>query len=163
MARLFRCAALVVFWLICPAVNGAVLGIGDCVEFREGGDGRLLKTPAYWVKGSVSKLVAEKRWMAPCPRLGKLLSTYSQGERVRLFEAMPCSWDADEPRLVDVTRVQVIVDSWETPWSIQHGAAGLLFRGAFMGRELVKGGTIDLDSAWLERCESEAGGERSVP
>jgi len=44
------------------------------------------------------------------------------------------------------------VDEWETPWSNQHGAAGALFGGEFLGQALKKGAWIAVDGVWLERC-----------
>lgn len=56
-------------------------------------------------------------------------------------------------REVDVLRIGLMIDEWETPWSHQHGSTGWLFRGYFLDTPLKKGEVIDLDASWLERCE----------
>ena len=73
-----------------------------------------------------------------------------------LAAAMPCveNESAAVPKDVEVTRLQVTVDDWETPWSHQHGTTGWLFRGQFLDQTLRKGAVIDMDAVWLERCEA---------
>ncbi len=142
---------------------------GDCVIFREGGAGRILKAPTYWLQGSIAAVYRQRRPLDRCPRIGKPASAYTATDRARLAAAMPCveqaAVTADEtasgsaakslPGDVEVTRVQVRVAEWETPWSHQHGTTGWLFRGQFLDQPLQKGGLIDMDAAWLERCAAE--------
>jgi hypothetical protein len=131
--------------------------VGDCVIFREGGAGQLLTTPTYWLKGSLAAVSRRQHQFDRCPRLGKPLAAYTPADRARLAAAMPCAEHAssDLPRAVEVIRVQVTVAEWETPWSYQHGTTGWLFRGQFLEQALQKGAVIDMDAAWLERCEPE--------
>ena len=139
------------------AAAATALQVGDCVIFREGGAGQLLKTPTYWLKGSLAAVSHRQHQFDRCPHLGKPVAAYTPADRARLAAAMPCAEHASSnlPRPVEVTRVQVIVAEWETPWSYQHGTTGWLFRGQFLEQTLQKGAVIDMDSAWLERCEPE--------
>jgi len=135
--------------------------LGDCVIFNEGGAGRLLKAPTYWLKGSIAALSRQRRQLDRCPRIGKPAAAYTAADHARLAAAMPCVEAASVsvgdtlPREVEVTRVQMLVSEWETPWSHQHGTPGWLFRGRFLEQSLQKGALIDMDAAWLERCEGE--------
>ncbi len=130
------------------------MSTGECVVFREGGDGRLLKTPTYWLKGRVLSVATERRALGVCPKIAKPPSRYTHEDWVRLAQSMPCHNGEAGPQELEVSRVSVVVDSWETPWSALHGTAGLLFRGNFMGHPLTKDSVVDIDATWLERCES---------
>jgi hypothetical protein len=127
--------------------------LGDCVMFREGGVGLVLKTPTYWLKGSIADMGHERRLAGRCPDIGKQVSAYSREDWVRVAAATPCVENDADVREVDVLRIRVAVEEWETPWSNQHGTAGWLFRGYFLDQALKKGGLIDMDAKWLERCE----------
>jgi hypothetical protein len=127
--------------------------LGECVMFREGGTGYLLTTPTYWVKGRVAGIESKRRWADRCPVIGKPVSAYSRSDWATVVEAIPCVASDSEVGEVSVLRVQLVVDDWETPWSKQHGAAGWLFRGMFVDKPLKKGVSIDMDAAWLERCD----------
>lgn len=153
MIRFFNRWVALACGLLLSGAAWAEIGVGDCVIFREGGDGRLLKTPTYWVKGSVLSLTREHLRADTCPVIAKPLSAYSREDRVRLARSAPCVFPGTEARDVAVTRVRVSVDSWETPWSHAHGTAGLLFRGAFLEQTLVKGGVVEIFADWLESCE----------
>jgi len=145
-----------------PAVPAASSGepsvpqIGDCVRFREGGDGLLLRTPTYWLTGSLVGIARERRKLGLCPRFGKPASAHTQGERALLAAAMPCVEQLPDggPVDVEVLRLRVRVDDWETPWSYQHGTTGWLFRGQFLDQTLARGVVLDMDASWLERCEA---------
>lgn len=127
--------------------------VGDCVVFREGGVGFVLKTPTYWLKGSIARISPERRMAGRCPVMGKPTAAYTRADWARIAAATPCVEKDSEVREVDVLRIHVAVEEWETPWSIQHGTAGWLFRGNFLDKPLRKGGVIDMDASWLERCE----------
>ncbi len=129
------------------------LQLGDCVMFREGGSGFLLRTPTYWLRASVAGLSPERRLARRCPEMGKLMPAYTREDWVRAAAAMPCVDNDADVREVDVLRVRVAVEAWETPWSNQHGTAAWLFRGHFLDQALNKGELIEMDSSWLERCE----------
>lgn len=126
---------------------------GDCVMFREGGVGRVFKTPTYWLKGSIADIRQERRLAGRCPKMGKQESAYTREDWMRIAAATPCVENDADVGEVAVLRIRVAVEEWETPWSNQHGAVGWLFRGYFLDQELKKGGLIDMDANWLERCE----------
>lgn len=137
-----------------PAASGP--NVGDCVMFREGGAGRLLKSPTYWLKGSIAGMSHELRMANVCPRLSKPLSSYTPADWALLAAAMPCVDKDSDVREVAVLRIRVSVESWETPWSYQHGTVGWLFRGKFLDQTLRKGELIDMDANWLEPCEARS-------
>ncbi len=125
---------------------------GDCVLFREGGVGLLLKTPTYWLKGSIAGISNEFRLAGRCPHIGKPESAYSRDDWVRVAAAMPCVESGADGREVAVVRISVAVEEWETPWSNLHGTVGWLFRGHFLDKPLKKGELIEMDANWLENC-----------
>ncbi|EXI66827.1 MAG: hypothetical protein AW08_02414 [Candidatus Accumulibacter adjunctus] len=127
---------------------------GDCVLLREGGDGWLLRAPTYWLRGTIAALVPQRRRAELCPQIGKPLAAYTRADHARMAAATPCVLTAAAVGEVDVLRVQVRVDSWETPWSHQHRPAGWLFRGQFLDQTLHEGMVIDMDASWLEPCEA---------
>ena len=127
---------------------------GDCAVFREGGAGLILKTPTYWVKGRVVAVSSERMLAGRCPVIAKPVQAYSHDDRVLVAAAAPCVDNDSDRREVPVLRIRLAVDAWETPWSYQHGTVGWLFRGQFLDKLLKKGGLIEMDPIWLERCES---------
>ncbi len=135
-----------------PAQTPA-FSVGDCAVYREGGSGRLFKSPTYWLQGTVLAVTREERLAGLCPRFAKSGAALSREEKWAMARAMPCVARQTEIGQVAMTRVRLAVQTWETPWSSQHGMEGLLFRGAFLGAALVKGEAIDIDAAWLDRCE----------
>ncbi len=128
------------------------LNLGDCVIFREGGVGLILKSPTYWLRGSIAAMTQESRVAGRCPDLGKPQSSYTHQDWVRIAAAIPCVESDADVRAVSVTRIRMTVEDWETPWSYQHGTAAWLFRGQFLDRQLKKGEAIDMDASWLARC-----------
>lgn len=140
--------------LVLAGAVSAAAQLGDCVLFREGGAGLLLKTPSYWLRGSIAAITSEQRLADVCPQIGKAESAYAREDWVRVAAATPCVDRRDQVREVTVTRIQVAVEAWETPWSSMHGTAGWLFRGHFLDQPLKKGELIDMDASWLERCEN---------
>ncbi|MBP9805194.1 MAG: hypothetical protein KBE22_09865 [Candidatus Accumulibacter sp.] len=127
---------------------------GDCVTFREGGSGWLLKAPTYWLRGVIAGVSRERRMAKVCPRIGKPVSAYTRVDQLRMAAATPCVEHDSEVGEVDVLRLQVSVEAWETPWSYQHGNVGWLFRGQFLEQTLKHGQVIDMDAGWLEPCEA---------
>lgn len=130
--------------------------VDDCAIFREGGAGRLFKAPTYWMKGRVQRIYLERKLTVRCPVIAKPVQAFTHDDWVRLVSAAPCVTDDAEIREVESELVELIVESWETPWSLQHGASGWLFRGYFLDKALKKGGALELNSAWLRHCEPDS-------
>ena len=137
------------------AAETAPLRAGDCVVFREGGGGRLLKEPTYWLRGTVAEVRPEKRRVERCPDPGKPVERYIQDDWARIAAVFPCG-SAREGQEVDVLRVLFRVAEWETPWALNHGRIGWLYRGRFLDRKLKKDELIDMDASWLQACEDSS-------
>ncbi len=137
------------------AVSSDFPQIGACAIFREGGAGFVVTTPIYWLRGSISGIRHERRLAGVCPRAGKAPGAYTRDDWARAAAAAPCVEKAAEAREVDVVRVTLVADAWETPWSHQHGSSGWLFRGHFLNTALKKGGGVEMDASWLARCEAQ--------
>lgn len=135
----------------------ADIGVGDCVVFREGGEGRLLKSPSFWVRGVVSEMRRGRERVKDCPAAVGAGSMISREALWQLARSAPCVFNRGEndPAEVDVTRVRVVVDAWETPWTTAHGDVGLLFRGTYIGQPLVKGGQIEMLVDWMKSCAGQ--------
>jgi hypothetical protein len=127
--------------------------VGDCAIFSEGGNGRIFRMPTYWLRGTIVSVSRERRTAGRCPQIAKPDSGYKREDWVRIAESTPCVQTDAEVREVDVVRIKLRVDEWETPWSYQHGTPGWLFRGYFLDTLLKKAEVIDMDASWLERCE----------
>lgn len=126
---------------------------GDCLRFREGGSGRLFKSPTWWLRGTVVEVRSEPRRLELCPRFDKPRQAFSVEDWTLLASALPCAGSAAAlGREVEVTRVSLRVDAWETPWTRPHGESGWLFRGQFLDQPLRVGALLDLDAGWLESC-----------
>lgn len=151
----FFCAVVLSAPVSAEEVPSVVPGpkLGDCVLFREGGVGFIFKTPTYWLKGKVAEISQEHRLAGRCPKIGKSETAYNRDDWARIAAATPCVESDAEVREVPVLRIHVAVEEWETPWSIQHGTVGWLFRGQFLNTPLRRGELIDMDATWLERCE----------
>ncbi|NJA88536.1 hypothetical protein HCX48_04755 [Rhodocyclus tenuis] len=126
---------------------------GQCALFREGGQGYVLKAPTYWLRGTLTEVRRERRHAGLCPAQEKPPSRLSPEDRARYAAALPCVRRANDEREVDVWRVTLRVEAWETPWTRAHGASGWLYRGQFLDQPLREGALLDLDAAWLEACE----------
>lgn len=151
-AKNIRCGLVALGLLALTGTATAEPRVGDCVLFREGGDGLLLKTPTYWLRGSIAGISNERRLAWRCPQIGKPESAYTHDDWIRVTAAMPCVQSDAEVREVAVMRISVAVEEWETPWTRQHGSAGWLFRGHFLDTPLKRGDLIDMDASWLEHC-----------
>ena len=112
-----------------PCLASAQFAVGDCAVYREGGEGRLLKAPVYWLKGTVAALSVERRQTDLCPRFTKSAMALTREEKWTMARAFPCADRESDIRFVDVRRVRLVADAWETPWSSQHGTEGL-WRGS---------------------------------
>lgn len=155
----FRVLRNSLLWLFLGAANiasaeSAAVSVGDCVVFREGGLGHLLKTPTYWLSGKVVGISSETRIAQRCPFVGKPLSSYSQQDWARIVAATPCIGINEIAYEVSVMRIRFSVEAWETSWSKSHGATGLLFQGYFLDQKLEKGVEIEIDARWMAHCDS---------
>lgn len=149
-------AIFCVFSLLSASVR-ADIGVGDCVVFREGGEGRLLKSPTFWVKGVVGETRRERVPLRDCPATAGAGSAVARDALWQLARSAPCVLDRadNNPTEIDVTWVRVVVDAWETPWTAAHGDIGLLYRGTYIGQPLVKGGVIEMLADWLKSCAGQ--------
>ena len=134
--------------------NALLPAVGECVVFREGGAGVVLKAPSYWMQGKLVALSHHKKILERCPQIGKLPQAYTREDWLRVAEASPCAENTEGVREVMLVRLTVAVEEWDTPWSKQHGAAGWLYRGNFLNTRLEKGVLIEMDSSWVERCQA---------
>jgi len=146
--------------LLAPAAESAVEAAarmpvaGDCAQFREGGEGYILKAPTYWLRGSIVEIYRRPHRMGLCPDPGKPKTRYTRDDWQRLADAYPCVNEAAKVRDVEAIRIRLRVDAWDTPWSNQHGHNGWLYRGHFLGTELKEGVVLDIDGTLLERCDA---------
>ncbi len=129
---------------------------GDCVVLREGGHGRVLLTPTYWMRGTVVAVMHRRHRAGVCTHFAKQAERLTLGDWQQIVEESPCVMQGEGVREVDVERVTVAVEAWETPWSKQHGQSGRLFRGRYLEQELVKGARLDIDALWLQSCSPAA-------
>lgn len=127
-----RLAKLGVFFWVVAHPAYADVHPGDCVIYREGGEGRIFRSPTYWLRGKVAEVIWARR----------------AGAGEGSSEGQGLQRGAD-----DEMRLRLVVEAWETPWSIQHGKPGRLFRGQYAGRGLEAGGMVDIEAERLERCE----------
>lgn len=148
-----------VFLCVLLALSAPVIAqpqVGDCAIFREGGSGWVLKAPTWWLKGTIASVTPVRRPAAVCPEVGKPQREYTREDWARVAAASPCVDKASEVREIETLRLGFVVDSWETPWSYQHGTTRWLFRGHFLLTPLKKEEVIEMDASWLESCEADA-------
>ena len=142
---------------VCTNYSGAeespgLPNTGDCVIYREGGDGYVFKTPTWWVSGAISEIYTQKRLMDTCPLANKNKMLYTRDDWIKMTEAYPCVDSQEKARHVEVTRIRFKVKEWETPWVKTHGQNGRLYRGYYLDIPLKTGATIDIDGTLLEQC-----------
>ena len=125
---------------------------GDCVLMREGGHGRVLVAPTYWVRGTVVEVIQRRHRAGICTHFAKQAERLTLADWRQIVEESPCVMQGEDVRDVDVERVTFAVEAWETPWSRSHGQSGRLFRGYYLDQELVKGGRLEIDALWLQPC-----------
>ena len=128
---------------------------GDCAMFREGGAGYILTAPTYWLRGRIEEVYTRPHRMGLCPLIGKPRERYSRDDWMVVAEAYPCVTDPAKEREVQAIRIRLRAEAWDTPWSLQHGHNGWLFRGHFLKTELKEGVLLDIDGTLLERCEAK--------
>lgn len=127
---------------------------GDCALFREGGEGRVFKTPTYWLRGRIAEIRPRTHRVELCPDPGHPRERYTREDWKKLAAAWPCTTDPARVREIETIRILLRVDAWDTPWSRQHGQNGWLFRGHFLDTELKEGVVVEIDGSLLERCET---------
>ena len=148
------------FFLLLPALAVAASGDdgmpspGDCALFREGGAGRILKGPVYYVRGSITEIYRRPHAMGVCPDPGKPRERYSRADWKQLADAYPCVADERNARDIEVIRIRMRAEKWDTPWTQSHGQNGWLFRGHFLDTELKDGVVLDIDGTLLLRCDA---------
>lgn len=128
---------------------------GDCAMFREGGQGYILKGPAYWLRGRIEEVYKRPHRMGLCPNLGKTRERYTRDDWVTIADAYPCVTNPEHVGEVQAIRIRMRAEAWDTPWSLSHGHNGWLFRGHFLKTELKEGVVLDIDGTLLERCEEK--------
>ena len=126
---------------------------GDCAAFREGGSGYILRYPTYYVLGTITEIYRRQHRMELCPTLGKPRERYTRDDWQAFADAYPCVSDPEQVKEVEAIRVRMRVDEWDTPWTHNHGRAGMLFRGKFLNIELQEGVELDIDGTLLQKCE----------
>lgn len=152
---------LVLFSALLAVVSGAFADAprmpvpGDCAMFREGGRGYILKAPVYWLRGRIEEVYERPHQMGLCPKLDRPRERYTRADWMIVAEAYPCVANPDNVGEVKAIRIRMRADAWDTPWSLQHGHNGWLYRGYFLNTELKEGVLLDIDGTLLERCEEK--------
>lgn len=133
-----------------------VLRSGQCVRYQEGGRGFLGQESGFWLEGEVLDLSYEYRNLENCPKNLALGREPLSRELFLQQEAqLPCRMGEAElaPRM-EVTKANIKVQRWETPWDKRWGSNGRLYRGKYLDRQLISGGTLELNAALLTPCKA---------
>lgn len=130
------------------------LAAGQCVRYEEGGAGRVMTEPVYYLQGEVIATMVQPRRLDKCPVVpGKRLDQYSRDEFNRHALALPCVAPDVPVRDEQIGLVRVRVTDWETPYARPAASAGRLYRGMFIDRKLEKGMEIQLEADLLGQCD----------
>jgi hypothetical protein len=128
---------------------------GQCVLYQEGGGGRLLTEPRYYLKGEVVATQVTTHRQAACPVVpGKTVEQFNRGEFVRYLRALPCFVNDRPARDEQIGLLRLRVMDWETPHARKAENEGRLYRGMFLDQPLEKGLEIDLEADLLALCRS---------
>lgn len=131
----------------------AMLQVGQCVRYEEGGAGWVITEPVFYLKGEVVSAEVRTRHLGPCPVVpGKLMEQYSRDEFNRHALAYPCVSPGVAERDEQIGMVHIRVADWETPHAKKAENAGRLFRGTFIDRKLEKGTEIEMEADLLTVC-----------
>ena len=132
----------------------AMLQVGNCVVYEEGGSGWIANDHVYFLKGRVLAFEVRTRHLGKCPLVpGKSIEQYSRDEFNRQALAYPCV-AADVPeRDEQIGMVRLRVSEWETPHERKAANAGRLYRGKFIEMDLKKDMEIELEADLLGVCE----------
>lgn len=128
---------------------------GDCAALREGGGGYILKEPTYYVKGAIIEIYRRPHRMEVCPTANKQRERYTRDDWQRYADAFPCVSAPELVKDVEAIRIRLRVSEWDTPWGLNHGKTGMLFRGHYLNTELKEGVELDIDGALLQRCDTD--------
>ena len=127
---------------------------GRCVIYQENGGGGGASDTEYFVRGRVVAAALETRSLSACPEVpGRVIEQYTRAEFNRLALAYPCLSGETAALEVQIGVVRLRVDDWETPHARRAANAGRLYRGVYVGRELMKGMEIALEADLLGTCE----------
>lgn len=126
---------------------------GQCVLYQEGGGGRLITEPRYYLKGEIISSGISTRRLTECPLVpGKTREQFTRDEFVGYLKATPCLLKDQAARDEQVGVLRVRVTDWETPHARKTENAGRLYRGMFLDQKLEKGLEVELEADLLARC-----------
>ena len=151
-----RCSLIISLLLLSLPLQAAELTLpqpGDCALYREGGEGYILVAPTYYVRGTIAEVYKRSHRMELCPSIPRTRLNYTRADWRELAEAYPCVSDPAKVAEIEVIRIRLRVEDWETPWALQHGRNGMLMKGHFLDTELKQGVELDIDGTLLLRCE----------
>ena len=111
-----------------------------------------MRAPTYWLRGKITAIESRRHLASVCPPVVSA-EAMRLADWQSLMAASPCVASSAEVREVNAQRVTLALEAWETPWSVSHGGAGVLFRGRFLDQVLVRGGRLMVDAHWLLRCQ----------
>lgn len=132
-----------------------ILRPGQCVLYQEGGGGRLLTEPRYYLKGEVVAAQVATHRLSMCPVVpGKTVEQFNRSEFVRYLRAQPCFTNDRPARDDQIGLLRLRVTDWETPHARKAENEGRLYRGMFLDQPLEKGLEIDLEADLLTLCRS---------
>ena len=132
----------------------AMLQVGNCVRYEEGGAGWVITEPVFYLKGDVLAADVRTRHLGQCPVVqGKIMEQYSRDEFNRHVLAYPCVSPGVAERDEQIGIVRLRVDDWETPYARKAENAGRLYRGTFIDHKLEKGMEIEIEADLLSVCE----------
>lgn len=127
---------------------------GSCVLLREGGEGFLLREPAYWLKGKVISARIQPHLLQSCPEFpGKTPNQLSREEFLRLAQAHPCQ--PGTPREVAVGIVTLSAEQWDTPHMRRAANQGRLYQGHYLGQKLSPGLSLEIPADLLQPCDNQ--------
>ena len=127
---------------------------GSCVEYHEGGAGQIIVEPTWYVRGRVVAAEVRRRPLPQCPEAPA--GGTGRDDRAafnRLALAWPCAGPGETAREERIGIVRMAVADWETPHERRAAAAGRLWRGYYIDRELRKDMEIELEADLVGACE----------
>lgn len=107
---------------------------GQCVRYIEGGGGRLLVAPSYFLQGEVISTRIEQRTQAGCAEISPCVAVQAAAEMPKMGY------------------VRLRVRDWDTPHASANKNQGRLYRGHFLEQKLESGMDIELEADLLGPC-----------